>query len=1489
VSLDATVPGVVERLALATPDAPAVVAVAVRLTYAELLARASGVARSLAEAGVAPGGERVAMLCERGADVPVAMLGVLLAGAVLVPLDPLAPPARNRCIAERAACRAVVTNFDAPDLGVRAVRLGSASGVAFEPRPRRSEDAACVMFTSGSTGEPKGVVVPHRAIVRLCLGNWFLRADASTRFLHVSSPAFDASTLEVWAPLLSGGAVVVAPPGRIGLREIGETIREHGVTACFLTTSLFNAMVDERPEAFETLSVVLTGGEAMSPRHAARLRARLPGLRIVNAYGPTENTTFTTCHEVGEPDPEAPVPIGLPIAGSGVAVLDAQGGLAPLGEAGELAATGEGLALGYLGDQAETSRRFVTIPGLGVRAYRTGDRGRMGPDGVVEFAGRSDEQVKIRGHRVEPAEVEAVLRRQPGVLDAVAIAAADARGERALVAMVTTTDGADWARLRPRLRKALGAALPEAFVPRAIARLERLPLGPTGKADRAGLLEVLERGAPVEGASRESLGDDPAAALGAAAIALARLWRPFEPGAVALVGADGRRTDLPVECAPEDDRALPAFVRARLGPDGPEPPLRAELLAPEGRPASLELDGMVRLRLPWQTGEPLGRWRLAHASAALERVLGGGVSALSAEEAHAIESWCFTLWDGVPRAALPDLFERSARGAPEAEALRSDRLSLNSGQVLRRVDGAARALLEAGVRPGDRVGVYDRRSVESIIGVLGVLRAGCVCVPLDPGQPPTRTMQMIEDAGVSCLLGEALAGEAAPERVVAPARGASSEPSGVPIDPASDAFVLFTSGSTGRRKGVPIRHESIVNRIAWMHDRFGLSRADLVAQKNRLGWDVSMWEYLWPLCFGGRALVIDSRTASDPARLHECLRRNGVTVMHCVPSLMAPLARAARAAGRPGLRLTIASGEKLPASSAREYLEAVGGELHNLYGPTEAAIDVTAGHVEPGDETVTIGRPIANVRVEVIDPSGQPCPVGVAGELRLGGVQVSRGYCEAPGVSSAPFSEAEVRGVRRPTYRTGDLARWREDGEIEFLGRRDGQVQLFGLRIEPEEVEAALMACPDVAEAAVCLLGEGLGAHLVGVCAARTARAEGLDGRVRAALRGELDSALIPTRLVWVDALPRLASGKIDRAGVAGLAHAAAPEVGGHGATRSTAETVASVWAELLGAPPASPEADFMAEGGNSITFLRLVLEVERRLGLELPAAPAMARPTLGGIVEVVEAVAREAVSPGGNAGPEAHRGGELVRVSYGRIPLVVLPHLGGTLGFLGDVAALLAGRVGMHGVLPRGLFDGETPVGSFEEIVSHDAALIGGRSWPGGVCLLGFSSGAALGVGLAAALRERGIAVPLLVLVDSSPSLGSLSARVRRLVKPARRAARRVLGRSAEAPDEHLGAHVSESQRRLMRAHFRALTRYRPPAWDGPTLVVTTRRSRREHGARAWAGVARGPTEEVVLDASHMDMWEGDSAPRLAEHLAAHLSRAWLSGAPEAGPARGV
>ncbi len=512
---EAVVHELFEEVARATPDKRAVASKDGSLTYAELNARANHLAKRLIAAGVKPD-DKVAMALPRGLDAVVSVLGILKAGGAYMPLDTTWPQERLKFLLDDAACPVIITTPDAqlPASNARRLQVDSGADASSPHVAVTSANLAYVMYTSGSTGTPKGVEVVHRAINRLVLKVDYVQLSASDVLLHAAPLAFDASTFEIWGALLNGGTVALyadAIPTAAGLRR---AIQEHGVTVMWLTAALFNTVVDDDATALSGARAVLTGGEALSPSHVRRAYKALPGVTLINGYGPTETTTFAVCHTIPRDLPESAtsVPIGKPIRDTQLFVLDEQRDLVKPGEVGELYIGGDGLARGYLNRPELTAERFVTV--RGTRLYRTGDLVKWLPDGTLDFAGRIDGQVKIRGYRIELGEIEARLTAHWSVKANAVLAIDDGAGNKRLVAYVVPSGAA-----RPtssELAAHLEASLPKYMVPAQYVWLDALPVTANGKLDKRAL--------PVPSQERPALANEYVAPQSAREEALATLW-----------------------------------------------------------------------------------------------------------------------------------------------------------------------------------------------------------------------------------------------------------------------------------------------------------------------------------------------------------------------------------------------------------------------------------------------------------------------------------------------------------------------------------------------------------------------------------------------------------------------------------------------------------------------------------------------------------------------------------------------------------------------------------------------------------------------------------------------------------------------------------------------------------------------------------------------------------------------------------------------------
>lgn len=496
-----------EEQAERTPDAVALVSANRRMTYGELNQQADWISGHLRLLGTTPG-DIVGISVERSFARIAGLLGILKAGAVYWSPEENLPEDRLRELVADARPRLVLASEPSAEFfssltTVAVMDALAATAPATTDQPvstTRPWQPAYVSYTSGSTGHPKGVVVPHRGVVRLVKNTNYVSLTAGETLLHHSPLSFDASTFEIWGALLNGGRLAIMPPGQPSLSDIGSAIHRHGVTTLWLTAGLFHLIVDEQIESLKPLRQLLAGGDVLRPEQVARALRELPGCRIINGYGPTENTTFTCCHTIrDETELNPSVPIGSPVSNTRVHILDEQLQPLPLGEAGELFAGGDGVACGYLNQPELTAKRFIPDPfSPGCRLYRTGDRARWRPDGTIEFLGRIDTQVKIRGFRVELREIETTLRIINGVRDAVVVRRDDVPEHLSLVGYVIPSAGSSPS--TRELRSSLRELLPAYMVPSTFVLLERLPLLPNGKIDRRNLpAPEIEPENPAEG------------------------------------------------------------------------------------------------------------------------------------------------------------------------------------------------------------------------------------------------------------------------------------------------------------------------------------------------------------------------------------------------------------------------------------------------------------------------------------------------------------------------------------------------------------------------------------------------------------------------------------------------------------------------------------------------------------------------------------------------------------------------------------------------------------------------------------------------------------------------------------------------------------------------------------------------------------------------------------------------------------------------------
>jgi amino acid adenylation domain-containing protein len=586
----------------------------------------------------------------------------------------------------------------------------------------------------------------------------------------------------------------------------------------------------------------------------------------------------------------------------------------------------------------------------------------------------------------------------------------------------------------------------------------------------------------------------------------------------------------------------------------------------------------------------------------------GDIDLLDPDERDLVlHGWNDTTRDTGRPVTLAAMVEAQVLRTPDAVAVVFEDTALTYRELDALADRLARRLRRSGVGPGAVVAVCAQRCPELVVALLAVLKSGAAYLPLDPGYPAQRLEFMLTDAAAPVVLATAPAAEKLPTTAAEVIRldrpQEWSGPAGGTRAGLDDtAYVIYTSGSTGRPKGVLNTHRGIHNRLDWMQRTYRLGAGDVVLQKTPTGFDVSVWEFFWPLTTGARLVLARPGGEKDAAYLRDTIAEYGVTTVHFVPSMLSVFLASEGVEECRSLRRIICSGEELPVRLVRAVAERLDCELHNLYGPTEAAIDVSSWACRPGElaglTRVPIGRPIQNVRLYILDSSGRPVPPGLPGELHIAGVGVARGYLNRPELTEARFRPDPYGPPGDRMYATGDLARHRPDGAIEYLGRLDNQVKVRGVRIELGEIESVLREQPGVRDAAVVVREDRPGDQRLSAYVVGAGGAEPDTGRLRAALKAALPDYLVPSAYVPLPALPVTPNGKLDRRALPAPTFARAADAELTEPRDDVERAIAGVWAAVLGRESIGIDDNFFDLGGHSL----LATQVVAKLRTALPA-----------------------------------------------------------------------------------------------------------------------------------------------------------------------------------------------------------------------------------------------------------------------------------------------
>jgi amino acid adenylation domain-containing protein len=698
-----------------------------------------------------------------------------------------------------------------------------------------------------------------------------------------------------------------------------------------------------------------------------------------------------------------------------------------------------------------------------------------------------------------------------------------------------------------------------------------------------------------------------------------------------------------------------------------------------------------------------------------------------------------------PDVRIHELFEAQAAATPGRSALVFRGRELMYAELNARANRLAHYLLQNGATTGSLIGVYLERSFEMVVALLAILKAGGAYVPYDPELPVSRLNMMLEDSRPICVITQRkfmdnLAGYAGQTLAIdSLAEGLDAQPASNPrivVQPSDAIYAIYTSGSTGVPKAAVNTHQAVANRILWMQDRYPLGAGDRVLQKTPHSFDVSVGEFFGAITCGATLVIAEPGGHRDPVYIASLIASERITSIHFVPSMLREFLEAGNLDRCGSLKRVFASGEALPADLREKFYQRLGAQLHNLYGPTEAAVEVTYWDCaeQAPCATVPIGRPISNVKAYILDRHLAPVPIGVAGELHIGGIALASGYLNRTELTAERFIPDPFDPGRR-LYKTGDRARFLADGNIEYLGRLDNQVKLRGFRIELGEIEATLLQNSAVRAAAVLLREDASGQRLVAYVVSNESE---LDApALRAFLRERLPDHMIPSAFICLESLPQTPSGKLDRNALPAPDFATTAQRDFVPPQDEIEERLANLWQEVLSVHPISVTDNYFDLGGHSLLALRLFSEIKFCFQLDLPLATLFYAPTVRTMAGVIR-----------DSGVQASAPIVPIQTNGAKPAIFCIGALNGEVILFRRLALELGPDQPLYGLQPFSLVD---RLATVETLAASYIDQLRQFGEPRPFCLLGYSFGGLVAVEMAHQLRKAGAEPPIVLLIDAA------------------------------------------------------------------------------------------------------------------------------------------
>lgn len=1167
---DETLISLVEKSMKENPERIAIINNERKLSYGELERYSTGIGHILQRENV----ERnslVAIVMEKGWEQIVAAISILKAGAAYLPIDPSFPEERVHLLLKNASVKVVLTQEkvnrevnwpeDTTIICVDGVDVESIDTTDFESIAT-GNDLAYVIYTSGSTGMPKGVMIEHRAAVNTIIDvNERFAVGKDDKCIALSNLNFDLSVYDIFGLLIAGGTVVIPDAKQVKEPQHWlEIMQENKITVWNSVPAfmqMFMEFLSTKPDTKLPLRVVIMSGDWIPMELPEMIKMHSESVRMISMGGATEASIWSNYYEVESvKDGWTSIPYGKPLTNQKFYVLDQEMNDCPNWVAGRLFIAGEGLARGYWKDRKRTEERFINHPVTHERLYYTGDLGRYWPDGNIEFLGREDTQVKVRGHRIELGEAENVLLTHELIKSAVVVVEEDKSGLAAAVVLNEDSDCCDNKNVEKILHEYLGKKLPEYMVPGKILVMEQLPLSVNGKVDRKALRKIL--GGYQGQISEEKKKEAPQGEL---EVKIAAIWERV------LGTKEISRDDDFFMCGGDSLKAVKII---------------SELNATEA--FSLLIERLCTNLKVWEQVHPV------------ELPLKTGKVRKSVNKTE----------KDLPDKMLHEGFYNCLQNCPDEIALIAAEGTFSYKELGSYVAGIQNELCKSGFRKGDFVAISADKGMWQIAAVLAVLFSGGVYLPFDVSQPIARQNKILEKSGTKYLITnkkyQSL--EWKEHIVVLAAEDINRTEQAltiVEIPLENPAYIIHTSGTTGDPKGVVISHKAAVNTIEDINSRFDINSADRMFGLANLAFDLSVYDIFGAFNAGAALVLPDPEKQKDPYYWVETIKKNEITVWNSVPAQMQMLVSVLESRGVSGdfpLKVVLLSGDWIPVTLPDQiHTSCKKAKVVSLGGATEAAIWSIYHEIEEvpdGAVSIPYGKPLANQKFYVLNEKMEQCPDWVPGDLYIGGKGLALEYLNKPEETNAHFMYDEQ--LQERIYKTGDIGRYWPDGTIEFMGREDTQVKIHGHRIELSEIESALLSNTLVKTAVAVIVGKRPQDYKIVAFVEGNIEVSELTEYIKT----QVPEYMVPSRFEVNEKIPLSANGKVERKALKKLAETYFQNTGKcemppH---EGLEKEIAELWKTLLKIDRVNRTDNFYDIGGDSLLVAQAVSKTKEAINV---------------------------------------------------------------------------------------------------------------------------------------------------------------------------------------------------------------------------------------------------------------------------------------------------